>query len=243
MIQIILCDDNAEFLHKFEAEVKRIVALKNVAAKIVSFSRGEDISDDTLMSCDVAFLDIDLACGNCSGMDIARKLRTFRKDSVIVFVTNFIEYAPEGYEVQAFRYALKRDILSGECKYIADALEQVEIRRETFKIQIDGEVIDLPLDEILYFSVLQHNVDVVMKKTSPNKPNKTYTFHESLSNLEQQLSSQGFLRIHKSYLVNMRYLKKLQCREALLETSDTLPVSEKNYSSLKKQYLLWRGWQ
>ncbi len=70
----------------------------------------EEISTQILSSADIAFLDVDYSGKNYNGMDIARKLRSLRKDTVIIFVTNFIEYAPEGYEVQAFRYILKREI-------------------------------------------------------------------------------------------------------------------------------------
>ena len=70
---------------------------------------------------------------------------------------------------------------------------------------------------------------------------KTYRFYSSLANLEEHLATQGFLRIQKSYLVNMRRITKYQCNEARLDNGQTLRVSEKNYSENKKQYLLWKG--
>ena len=64
-----------------------------------------------------------------------------------------------------------------------------------------------------------------------------------IQDLEHQLEPKGFLRIHKSYLVNMRHLKKFQCREAVLSNGTVLRVGEKTYADKKKKYLLWKGWQ
>ena len=173
-------------------------------------------------------------------MDIARRLRTQRSDTVLIFVTNFIEYAPEGYEVQAFRYVLKRDIHSDLKPNLLLALKN--LNKETLPIQVNGEIINLALDEILYLEVQQHNVTAVMRQQTQDKKQKEYSFYASLSELEERLEPLGFLRIHKSYLVNMKYIKKFQCREALLTCGITLRVGEKSYAENKQKYLLWKGW-
>ena len=83
---------------------------------------------------------------------------------------------------------------------------------------------------------------MTLKLTSEQKQ-KEYTFYAALSDLEERLEPLGFLRIHKSYLVNMKHLKKFQCREATLDNGMTLRVGEKSYSENKQKFLLWKGWQ
>lgn len=82
-----------------------------------------------------------------------------------------------------------------------------------------------------------------MRQQTPDKKQKEYNFYASLSELEERLERLGFLRIHKSYLVNMKYIKKFQCREALLTNGITLRVGEKSYMENKQKYLLWKGWK
>jgi DNA-binding LytR/AlgR family response regulator len=136
---------------------------------------------------------------------------------------------------------LKRNITKELAPYLHQALEQLSVSKRSFKIQINGEIIDLPLEDILYMEVLQHSVTAhVLRK---EKCVKEYQFSASLSELETQLEPQGFLRIHKSYLVNMRHIKRFQCREAILHNGMVLRVSEKGYAENKKKYLLWKGWQ
>lgn len=70
-----------------------------------------------------------------------------------------------------------------------------------------------------------------------------YSCYSSLQSFEEKLQPLGFLRIQKSYLVNMRHIKKLQCNEVVIENGLKLPVSEKNYKEIKRAYLLWKGAQ
>ncbi len=240
MLSVLICDDDIRMIHTMQSIVESVLKISDKKARIHTFADASLISDYILSECDIALLDIDFEAASYNGMDIARRLRTLRKDTVIIFVTNFIEYAPEGYEVQAFRYVLKRDIGSDLKQNLFLALKN--LNKKTLPIQVNGENINLALDDILYLEVRQHNVTAVMRQTSDSKQME-YSFYASLSELEQRLEPLGFLRIHKSYLVNMKYLKKFQCREALLTSGATLRVGEKAYAENKQKYLLWKGWR
>lgn len=241
MLNILICDDDSIMLNTMHSIVEDALKEHDKKARIHIFSDAESISEQILAGCDIALLDIDIVGSSYNGMDIARKLRSLRSDTVIVFVTNFIEYAPEGYEVQAFRYVLKRNVDS-ELKIILP-LAFKQLNKDTLPVQVNGEIINILLDDILYLEVQQHNVTVVTNKITSKREPKTYNFYASLSDLENRLEPLGFLRIHKSYLVNMKHLKKFQCREAMLDNGMVLRVGEKSYSENKQKYLLWKGWQ
>lgn len=123
--------------------------------------------------------------------------------------------------------------------YLQQAIDQLNTSRETVKIQVNGEYIDLPIEDVLYMEVMQHNVTVYVRK---GKSVKSYEIYSSLSDLEERLADRGFLRIHKSILVNLRRITKFQSKAAVLDNGTTLRVSEKGYAENKKKYLLWKGW-
>lgn len=235
-INIIACDDDSEFLDAFRAKILGALAKLNTSADIHLFTSFHELTDKQLAVCDIAFLDIDFVGHDRNGLDIARKLREVNDHALIFFITNFIEYAPEGYEVQAFRYILKWDLDAVLGRYLMQALEQLSDANDTLQLQTDGALIELKYSEILYLEVLGHSVSVVTEK-------ETYTINSSLSSFEQQLEKHGFLRVHKSYLVNMRHIKKFQCRELTLSSGAVLRVSEKSYAEQKRKYLLWKGWR
>lgn len=240
MLSILICDDDIGMVDTLRSIVESVLQKSGKKAKIHTFIDASHVSDQLLSGCDIALLDIDFEGAGYNGMDVARRLRTLRSDTVIIFVTNFIEYAPEGYEVQAFRYVLKRDIDSDLKPNLLLALKN--LNKETLPIQVNGEIKNLILDDILYLEVQQHNVTAVMCQQTVEKKQMEYSFYASLSELGQRLEPLGFLRIHKSYLVNMKHLKKFQCREATLDNGTTLRVGEKSYAENKQKYLLWKGW-
>lgn len=241
MLSILICDDDISVIDTMKKIIEEVLREEDKKAKIYTFTDAASVSDQILSICDIALLDVDFYGASYNGMDIARRLRSLRSDTIIIFVTNFIEYAPEGYEVQAFRYVLKRDLQTDLKAIIPLALKQ--LNQESLPIQVNGEIIKVPLDDILYLEVQQHNVTVVTRKLTPDRKQKEYCFYATLSDLEERLAPLGFLRIHKSYLVNMKHLKKFQCREATLDNGMTLRVGEKSYAENKQKFLLWKGWQ
>lgn len=231
---VILCDDDPEFASAFKDEILLAFEKINSSAEVTVFRRSSDISDEVLASCDMAFFDIDLEEESGNGIDLARRLRGVNTNAVVFFVTNFIDYAPEGYEVRAFRYILKRDRNDVLERYILQAVELIAEKREYLNISDGDSVVEFLIDDISYLEVINHAVFIHAKYS-------THTLYASLSSLEEQLEKCGFLRIHNSYLVNMRFIGKYRSRECILTDGTVLPASERSYSAQKQKYLLWKG--
>lgn len=240
MLRILICDDDAPFLENMRTRVRGILNQNGIDATVFCSEDAAAIPAQYIENCDIAFLDIDFADKKYSGIDLAKKIRKLQSNAVIIFVTNYIEYAPEGYEIQAFRYALKKDIERKLPQYLHQAIEKNQVVRQSIQVSISGETFTLELAEIVYFESQGHTVIVHVRK--PGQTNeKTYRFYSSMSKLEEELEGKGFLRIQKGYLVNIAHLHRFQCQGATLKNGITLPVSEKNYAELKKKYLLWKG--
>lgn len=235
MLKILLCDDNKEFLDIMMIQLREILKNMGKQAKITQYQDADSMEVD----CDIAFLDLDFKGKDYNGIDIARAIRKQHKDTVIIFVTNFPQYAPAGYEVQAFRYLMKSDIKSKLRSYLTLAVEHLQEVKPTLNYNIAGEEINIPLEDILYIESQLHFVLVHLHPNARKQEN--HTFYASIGSLEEQLFPHGFLRIHKSYLVNMNYIQKFQCKQTTLTDGTQLRVSEKNYSEQKKTYLLWKG--
>ncbi len=240
MIRIILCDDNQVFLESLRVAIRAILKKNKTESVIHTFASAEAIPASLLPIADIFFLDIDFVDKKYTGIDIAKKVRNVNETAVIIFVTNYIEYAPEGYEVQAFRYVLKSEVHSKLERFLQQALEKLQVVQETIILNISGETIVLPLADILYIESQAHTA-VIYTQVPGTSKSKEYKLYATLTSLERQLESQGFLRIQKSFLVNMRRIQKYQCTEAILDTGKALKVSQKSYAEQKKKYLLWKG--
>ena len=233
-VKVILCDDDPVFLKALRSEVERTFTKLNMMAEISAFNSPIDISQELFTTCDMAFLDIDFESEDRNGIDIARTLRHANSHALIFFVTNYIDYAPAGYEVQAFRYILKRDMGEVLERYILQAMANMAEGQEYLRLRDKEQTFDLPLEQITYLEVLDHYVSI-------HTGSDSLTLNATLSSMESEMEAHGFLRIHKSYLVNMAHIRKFRSRECLLLDGTTLAVSEKNYSQQKQKYLLWKG--
>ena len=233
-VKLLLCDDDPEFLKEMRAELERVFTKLHLRAAFAVFNRPGEITPEDFAACDMIFLDIDFDNEDCNGIDIARRLRQENKRALLFFVTNFIDYAPAGYEVDAFRYILKRDITVMLERYVIQAMEQFAEGQEYLRLQDKDGITDIPVGDISYLEVLNHSVSI-------HAGGQTYELNATLSSLEERLENRGFLRVHKSYLANMGHIRRFRSRECLLDDGTVLAVSERNYAQQKQKYLLWKG--
>lgn len=232
-MNVLICDDDKAAALQIESMLKSYCASIGRSVNLHTFTQPAQIGHMELF--DIAFLDIDMK--DVNGVDLARQLRAVRPDAILIFVTNFIQYAPEGYEVQAFRYLLKADINLKLFHYFDLAVEEVIKKRQVVTISINAETIDIPIENILY---LESNRRIIIMHLI-NYSRSSYQFYGNMSNLENKFGVLGFLRIQKSYLVNMQYIEIFQYGKVQLKTGVLLTASEKNHTELKKRYLQWKG--
>lgn len=234
-MKLMICDDNAAFARELRRRIEDICAYEDRPLDCLIFEKPQDVLNADLYGVKAAFLDIEMPGGN--GIELAKQLRIKYPEMILVFVTAYIEYAPSGYKVDAFRYLLKskvdeelREILEGIRERLYNSSDVVSLKTR------DGDCV-LPLKDVLYFEgtaqrmVLAH----VMGHEGP------VTCQGKLSALEESLSGKGFLRIQKSFLVNMAHLRRISGYRAFISNGKELKVSELNYSKIREQYLLWKG--
>ena len=234
-INILLCDDDKDFLQRISDAVAGQPVPPGASICITKSSNPAEITDRQLSQYHIMFLDIDM--DERSGMDIARRVRELHLDTVIVFVTNYPEFSMEGYEVRAFRYLLKQELEQKLANYFRDALAELPRDDKVLRFSASAESFNIPYKDILY---LESNQRVIYLYTV--KPMQVPDrFYGKMEDLAAELEGDGFLRIQKSYLVNMAYIKKFNYDRVILLDGKELSVSQKRYSQMKVQYLSWKN--
>ena len=118
-MNIAICDNDMDFVLKLKACIDDYLARSNLAGVYELFSSPAKLLDADLLAADVVFLDVDMP--EINGIEAAGLLRRKYPDVVLVFVTDYIEYAPAGYRVDAFRYLLKSRL----ALELSDALDEI----------------------------------------------------------------------------------------------------------------------
>ena len=237
IMRIMVCDDNELFLSAFKQKIEDYCAKKDWECQIGVFSDPKKILNESIKDVEIVFLDIDMP--NRNGLDIARELRSQSEDLIIVFVTGFLEYAPKGYTVGAFRYLLKTDIDNSLINCLDDIWEKLYVKQEAIAfLTEEQETINIQLKNIIYIEGTARRY-VRVHLTSEMTP--VIECRGSLVDYTNELYEKGFMRIQKSFIVNLRHVKDIRSYVAYLDNGETLKVSRNDYKSVMNRFLIWTG--
>lgn len=235
MMQIAICDDERYYREKIKELVQQYLERYGLSYMVSLFSSGDEFLEqsENAVKYDIVFMDINMS--ETDGIRTAERMRSFHSDTYLVFVTSFINYVLEGYKVDAVRYLMK-DTLDTAVEECMDAiLQKMRISQVSFCFT-EGER-TLYTDNLLYVESRKHKVIFYYLESKMH----TYEMYEKLDQIEKILESYGFLRIHKSYLVNMKHLKTISNYRASLDTGEELPVPRSKYQAAKEAFVAYKG--
>lgn len=201
-IKALVCDDDAAFCQKIADLVRRNQPEDGSNVAVTICCDPTALTDKALGQFDIAFLDIDM--GAYSGLELARHIRSLNLDTILIFVTNYVQYSLEGYEVQAFRYLLKSELEEKLPGYYQKALEELQHSADEMIFNANGEQLRIKYQDILYMESRQR----VMRLFTLTDTRSRGYFYASMEDTEKQLAPVGFLRVQRSYLVNMAHIQK-----------------------------------
>jgi len=221
-MRIAVCDDEELFRIEFKNVLDK--ALVNAEYDIDTFSGGSSLYEAFLKNpFDLVFLDIEMP--GIDGITLAKRLRAISENVHIVFLTSHIEYALEGYEVNALRYLVK----PVDMNKLGEVLKYVQDKKNNSRqimIREDGEDIVIDISDIIYMESMDKNVRIVTSK-------REYVTRYNISDYEEELKNSGFLRIHRGYLISLSKVKKIVKNDVVMDGDISLPVSRSNLKALK----------
>ena len=222
-VRIAICDDE----ERYRIELKTILnkLLINADLNIDTFDDGNILADAFAASpYDLVFLDIEMPA--VDGITLAKKIRSRSENVFIVFLTSHIEYALEGYEVNALRY-LTKPVDIEKLKEVIRYVQEKQGSSRQIIIKEDGEEILIDINDVIYMESMNQNVRIV---TAGGE----HVIRYNISDFEDQLKNDGFFRIHRGYLISLSKVKKLSGNDVILDGGETLPVSRSNVKPLKE---------
>lgn len=224
-MRIAICDDvsaQREALRK----ILRVWAFsKNVPLDIFEFADGSEILEKNtafLRALDLIFLDI--YRGQINGIDTARALRERDVESSLVFVAASSHYAIEGYEVSALSYLVKPVRLES-----FNATMERFLQRYRPRSLFLGDRLFV-MDDIVY---AESSLKIV---SFHFKDGTVAEVREKLDVVGSRLIGHSFLRCHKSYIVNMNYVVRVEGGSFVTTLEETVPMRQKDAADLRKTY-------
>lgn len=235
MLKIAICDDEKYYRDQIKTLLKSYLREHYLIADIVLFESGRQFlcQQENTVKFDIVFMDINM--DEMDGIETAMQIRSFHSQTYVVLVTAFIDYALEGYKVNAIRYIMKDTIDYAVGESMDAILEKMELRQISYDF-LQGRR-KLNVDNILYVESKKHKVLFFYMESEL----MCYEIYDKLDHIEEELEKYSFLRIHKSYLVNLKHLRKINNYEAVLDTGETLPVPRLRFQSVKEAFAAYKG--
>ena len=235
-MHLLICDDDALFAARVEKLVRSYFERRGIGLECTVCTSGEQaLACQERDVAQVALLDVDLETTN--GIALGRQLKQANPDVVLVYISAYLEFAPEGYTVHAFRYLLKRDIERTLPLCLEAVLAEHARGGRTLTIHLGRSAVELPLDKIYYLESDLRKINVYGEE-----PHRIlYTYYDKLTDLPDEVFENGFLRVGRSTVVNMQYIRQLRNYKVELQNGVELSVSRNGYAAIRSIYLEWKG--
>lgn len=236
-MKIAICDDNNLFCNKVSRMITSYMSERNLDAEIRLFHSGSSLVAYPNYDWDAIFLDISM--DGLDGIATARKIRERNQETLIVFVTSFIEFSLQGYEVEAVRYILKEQLEQQFRSCMDYVVKRLGARQNEITLQSTEGVQSVAIEKILFIESNNHRLTFHVLKSDNDIEN--LHIYEKLDNYEPLFAKHGFLRTHKSYIVNMKYISRIKDYCVYLRDGRALPIPKAKYANVKRQYVLYKG--
>lgn len=238
MIRIAVVDDDEKCLNRVADLVSCILnKLEETEFDIKTFLNGLDLLKQSTKF-DLMILDIEMSSIN--GFKLAEKLEHTEKDTnstALVYISNYSNYVFSSFKYSPMRF-VRKDFLEDE---LTEAINTfISKRNDEFFSFVDKETNmqnKIKLSDIAYFMAFGHDICLYSMKTKiMHTIKRTGNSKISLNSYEEQFSSNGFIRCHKSYLVNYINIFEIKDNKVIFPNGATALIANRNIKEFKLKY-------
>lgn len=233
-MRLAVCDDEKAAAEMLSGRINSLSEYHQIRI-FTSIQRFQEAIDDGEQF-DVILMDIDWKQEN-DGIDYAEELERISPSAQIIYVTGYNErYSQKiflkpsnlcGYLVKP----VEADLLAKLLQKAGETIERLE--QEKLLVQQKGIVHAVPLRNICYLESMRHQIVI-------HTVQEEIICYDQIENIKKRLSS-AFLQCHKSFVVNMNYIRRIDKNRILLQTGEEIPISKARYADTRTAYFRYMG--
>lgn len=224
-MHIAICDDDHAAIRLISSIVNAWAAAREITIQINTFPSAEAFLFRYADRKDYDILLLDIEMGNVNGVSLAKEVRKNDREVQIIFITGFSDYIADGYDVEALQYLMKPLDQAKLFTTLDRAVEKLKKNTAALFFDLPDGMVRIPLYEIRYIEVranyvtIHGNTDISVKNT--------------LSAMESKLDN-NFFRIGRSFLVNLKFIRRVTKTEVILSDGTTIPLARGYYEPLNR---------
>ncbi len=235
VMRICLVDDDRSQLEYLYALLQNWSLKTNIEVLVSLYQSAEEMLFECGNSFPFDLVILDIQMDKMNGIQLSKRIREADNHVMIIFLSGIADYVYEGYEVQAYRYLLK-PLKEEKLFEILEYMEKITEKKEKYILYNKyGETEKIMYDQIMYLesqgnSVVIHTMD------------KEYVYRKNLHMIEDDFLNNGFIKTHRSFIVNLLHIRKIQKENCVLASGDNLPISRRTYKQVNQAFIkFYRG--
>lgn len=221
MYRIAVCDDDA----RMRAFIKKAVEKAQIPCRIEEYEDGRRLVS-SYKEYDILFLDIDMPVLN--GIDTAYAIRRFDKRVKIIYVTGYADYMRRSFSVHPFSFLVKPISEPELIRQLKEAVSyEVKTRKEELlRFHTDDGIEEFGVSDIYYLEYQSRKIRLSTKRG-------VYIIKGRITDLAQSMEPYGFACPHKSFSVNLYYVKSIKGYDIHMLNGDMIPLSQKRSANFR----------
>lgn len=228
-LRCIAVDDESLARKLLEENIRQVPFLDLVRTCRNAFEAMEALQEEEI---DLIFLDIQMP-----GMLGTKFLQSLREKPLVIFVTAYANYAVESYDLEVVDYLMKPVSLERFTKAAYKALEARGKKITTpavgtsdfFFVNVEYALVKVIIKDIAFVEGMKDYVKIFTTQLA-----KPIITKSTLKSIEEKLPSTGFMRVHKSFIVNLDKIETIRNHQITIGAKE-IPVSESNLDELLRQ--------
>lgn len=228
MIKIAVVDDEQIMLEK----ICRIIDEQFIEEKMIrSFNNSMDFFNDAdKFNFDLVFLDIDMP--EMNGFELAENLKLIKPSITIIFISSYENLVFKSFDYNPYRFVRKSQIENDISTAITSFHNNLKKNNNIYHIVTGNSALNVLITDIIYFESLKHEIYVNLT-TGKFKLKRERDNEKSITSIANILTSKGFIRVHKSFLVNYIHIHSINNDSITLKNGDIIMVNPRNINSIK----------
>ena len=229
-MKVAVCDDEKEMVTCIEEYITRYGNSFNKNIDIDVFLGGEQLISELACGNHYDIVILDICMPQKSGIDVGVYIREVMKDSIsqIIYISSEEQYAMELFKVQPLDFLIKPVEYQQIVNVFDKAVHLLGIGNNVFKYEKNSSINRVLLSDIRYIASNGRKIIINLSNGFDD------SFYGNMDKVYDSLKENYFIRVHKSYIVNYNYVRKISASKLIMDNEQEIPVSRNRRSEIDR---------
>lgn len=230
-MKIATCDDDSQELGRISSFIDIYRHERNASLAYKTFQSATELISH-VSSRNYNLLLLDIMMPGINGMQAAHEIRAFDTGVKIVFLTSSPEFAVESYAVKAYDYILK-PVSKDKLFSLLDAvISEEQTSMEGLNVKTQSGMVRILFSRLAFVEIMNKKLYFHLADGSVREATSSLAAFE-----EKLLTRSEFVKVHRSYIVNLWQVRELGSKELITDTGKTVPISRLLYAKVREAYM------